>query len=293
MYVFYLFFSVCVPSFKYKLCKTEKILSILSSVEASDSRMMRNTEEVFNKVCFGLEIVRQVGRKYNWELWLLRIVLAKVFFFLGSAPWQTKSILGHHILCSRGHWSYHHHSPIEALSAPSLLPKNRHFTIGKFSHLPAYFCTSRETIFAIEIKMCMIPVISEQILPCETATCKCYFAASRPMSIISSSDKLCLPYCSVSTFTSLSFFLVMTFSRAHFTPHFTHICPSMGNYFIVLNSSTLNVVKCCFNIRKIMPILCLHHVSVFYLRHNFQHVLLDLEPFLIKYFTYWSSVLSG
>lgn len=68
MYVFYLFFSVCVPSFKYKLCKTEKILSILSSVEASDSRMMRNTEEVFNKVCFGLEIVRQVGRKYNWEL---------------------------------------------------------------------------------------------------------------------------------------------------------------------------------------------------------------------------------
>lgn len=27
-----------------------------------------------------------------------------------------------------------------------------------------------------------------------------------------------------------------------------------------------------------MSILCLHRVSVFYLRHNFQHVLLDLEP---------------
>ena len=79
-------------------------------------------------------------------------------------------------------------------------------------------------------------------------------------------------------FTSLSFFLGMTFNRAHFTPHFTHICPSTGNYFTVSNSNTLNLVRCYLNISEIMSILCLCHVSVFYLRHNFQHVLLDLEP---------------
>ena len=147
--------------------------------------------------------MKQVGGKYNWEAGLLRIALTKVFPFLASASWQTKSTVGHCILCLRDYWGYHHHphrSPLllslSHRAGTLLLISFQSFHISKFSQLQAYFCTSRGVIIATEIKMYMILVTSERILPCEIATYKCYFAVSWPVSIISNSDKRCLPYCS-------------------------------------------------------------------------------------------------